>query len=155
VSANDLIVNIPSAHGTTFQVFGDPASQGSKSVINGHTVEGRSTGQRAKLRSWRTAVAEAASTAWDGPPIDGPVSLSVRFVLRRPSGARKGDRWQAKRPDIDKLLRSTLDGLVSSGVIVDDSRIACLTATKTLAYPDRPWTGAQITITPLRHEVSP
>jgi crossover junction endodeoxyribonuclease RusA len=132
---------------TSFQVLGVPAPQGSKTVFNGHVVEGGSTTGRAKHRAWRSAVAEAAHTVHNGAPAyDGPLSVSIKFVLPRPTGAPKKARWQSKRPDLDKLIRATLDGLTDAGMIVDDARIACLTATKTLAFPEQPWTGATVTV---------
>lgn len=137
---------------TVFHVYGVPAPQGSKTVFNGHVVEGGSTTGRAKHKAWRTAVAEAAAEAHgDQDAYDGPLSVSLRFVLPRPQSASKKLRWQAKKPDLDKLIRSSLDGLTDAGVIVDDSRIACISATKTLADPNLPRTGATITITPLDH----
>jgi hypothetical protein len=92
----------------------------------------------------------AGRAAWAGqPPIDGPVHIGIGFVLPRPTGARKSAIWQAKKPDIDKLIRATLDGLTEAGVVVDDARVASLTASKQLSDPADPWTGATIDITPL------
>lgn len=142
--------------GITFQVLGVPAPQGSKTVFNGRPVEGGSKTGREKHRAWRHAVADAAYTLWEGrPPLDGPLALTVRFVMPRPTTARKADRWQYRKPDLSKLLRCTEDALIDAGIVVDDARFACITVTKTLAYPGQPWTGAQITITPLAHEVQP
>lgn len=136
-----------------FRVLGVPAPQGSKTVFNGHPVEGASKTGRANVKAWRQAVAETAHEVWDGrPPINGPVSLSVRFVLPRPKAAPKKARWQASRPDLDKLLRSTCDALKTAGVYTDDGRVSCITCTKVLAAVDYPWTGATITIHPLAHE---
>jgi crossover junction endodeoxyribonuclease RusA len=41
-------------------------------------------------------------------------------------------------PDIDKVLRSTLDALVQAAVIVDDSRVQSVDARKLYATTDRP-----------------
>lgn len=61
----------------TFEVLGTPTPQGSKTRMpNGAMVEGRSAGQRAMHRSWRTAVAEAARDVADGAaPLTGPLVL--------------------------------------------------------------------------------
>lgn len=140
----------------TFRVLGLPAPQGSKTVYNGRPVEGGSQTGRENVKAWRNVVAETAHEVWAGrPPIDGPVSLSIKFVMPRPKAAPKKNRWHASRPDLDKLLRSTKDALKTAGVYTDDGRVACVTMTKTLATVDYPWTGATITICPLAHEHIP
>lgn len=137
----------------TFQVIGLPAPQGSKTVFNGHPVEGGSKTGRENVKAWRQAVAETAHEVWDGrPPINGPVALDVRFILPRPKSAPKRNRWHASRPDLDKLLRATKDALKTAGVYTDDGRVASVSMTKTLAAVDYPWTGATITIYELAHE---
>lgn len=142
---------------TTFRVLGVPAPQGSKRaiVIKGRPVllDGSSDTGKDATKAWRQAVAETALEVWAGrPPIDGPVALSVKFVLPRPKSAAKKNRWHATRPDLDKLLRATCDALKTAGVYTDDGRVACVTMTKTLAAVDYPWTGATITVYRLHHE---
>lgn len=138
---------------STFQVFGVPAPQGSKTVFNGRAIEGSSKTGRAKHKTWRADVAWAARAAWTGQPaIDQPCHITINFVLPRPNSARKADTWQAKKPDIDKLARTVLDALSEAGVLVDDARVARLEATKRLADKTDPWTGATITIATLGGE---
>ena len=45
------------------------------------------------------------------------------------------------KPDIDKIVRATLDGLVAGGALRDDSRVASLVAEKLEVDG---WTGARI-----------
>ena len=52
------------------------------------------------------------------------------------------------KPDLDKLIRATLDGLADGGLIVHDQRVAQVTAAKRYAISGEP-TGATITITEL------
>jgi crossover junction endodeoxyribonuclease RusA len=56
--------------------------------------------------------------------------------------------WPDKRPDLDKLQRSTLDALVSAGAIEDDGRVVILYAEK--VFPGMPYAletpGARIRI---------
>lgn len=141
----------------TFRVLGVPAPQGSKrAVVIGKravVIDGSSDTGKAATKEWRQAVADTAHEVWAGrPPLNGPVSLSVRFILPRPKSAARKHRWHCSRPDLDKLLRSTKDALKTAGVYTDDGRVACVTVTKTLAAVDYPWTGATITIHPLAHE---
>ena len=127
----------------TIDVSGEPASQGSHSVINGRIVQVNST----KHKKWRNAVAFAAldlvTDGWE--LIDEPVELTVIFYLPRPKSVL--DRaYPAVMPDLDKLVRAVGDSL--SGVVyVDDSRIISLTAKK--LYADDRGPGAVIRVNTL------
>lgn len=128
------------------RVIGVPAPQGSKTRMpNGAMVEGGSTVGRAKHRAWRTAVAEAA-VGQVAEPLDGPLHLTVEFWMPRPA-SRKRDVWADRKPDLDKLLRCTLDGLTDGGLIRDDARVTRIVATKQLADS---WTGATMRVQPCR-----
>lgn len=125
-------------------VYGMPAPQGSKRHVGG----GRMIESSAKVRPWRAlvtaaAVDAAAACGWSPDP-GTPLALEVTFTLPRPrahfrTGAHDRElRFGAPtvpgvRPDLDKLLRSTLDALTDSGVISDDSRVVTITAAK--VYP--------------------
>jgi crossover junction endodeoxyribonuclease RusA len=125
------------------EVFGDPASQGSHSVINGRIVQVNS----GKHKRWRNAVVFAAldliPEGWE--PIDSPVELSVIFYLPRPKTATR--EFPSVMPDLDKLIRSVGDSLTTAGIYVDDSRIVRLTATK--VYADHRSPGALIRVNTL------
>ena len=126
----------------TFDVSGEPASQGSHSVIHGRIVQVNS----AKHKRWRNAVAFAALdlVGNDWELIDEPVELSVIFYLPRPKTATR--EFPAVMPDVDKLLRAVFDSL--SGVIyLDDSRIIRATAQK--LYADDRGPGALIRVNTL------
>jgi crossover junction endodeoxyribonuclease RusA len=111
------------------RVYGTPGPQGSKKHVGG----GRMVESSKKVGPWREAVTTAAQMAGvAGLRLDGPLLLRVEFVLRRPKshyttkGALKPDApyWVTTTPDLDKLLRSTKDGLVQAGVICDDKLVA-------------------------------
>lgn len=121
-----------------FFVAGTPAPQGSKRHVGG----GRMIESSKKVKPWREAVARVASAHLLDEPLDGHLRVIIRFELPAPMKSRFGNR-PAGPPDIDKLVRSTLDGLTTSRLIVDDARIVALTATKHWAS-DVP--GAEITI---------
>ena len=126
----------------TIDVSGEPASQGSHSVIHGRIVQVNS----AKHKRWRNAVAFAAldlvTDGWE--LLDEPLELSVIFYLPRPKTATR--EFPAVMPDVDKLLRAVFDSL--SGVIyVDDSRIIRATAQK--LYADDRGPGAVIRLNTL------
>jgi Holliday junction resolvase RusA-like endonuclease len=118
----------------TITVYGIPGPQGSKRFI-GQSKSGRGIliESSAKVRPWREAVKYAAITQMD-KGVTGPVMVHLIFTLPRPKSAPKKKRtWPDRRPDLDKLCRSTLDALVSVGAIDDDSRVVYLHAEKT--YP--------------------
>lgn len=130
-----------------FDVVGLPAPQGSKRHVgNGVMVESSK-----KVQPWRDAVAWATreAIAAGGPTFQsGPVAITVSFRLPMPRSRRRVDRdrgwrWADKRPDLDKLLRSTLDGLTAGGAFGDDCQVVRVTAEKIEVLE---WTGASITI---------
>jgi Holliday junction resolvase RusA-like endonuclease len=128
----------------TIDVQGDPASQGSHSVINGRIVQVNS----AKHKRWRNAVVFAAldliSEDWE--PIDAPVELSVIFYLPRPKTVL--DRpLPSVMPDLDKLIRAVADSLTDAKIYADDSRIVRITAQK--VYADHRGSGALIRVNTL------
>jgi len=130
---------------TTFHVAGVPAPQGSKNAYRrgGRVVLVESS---KKVKPWRAAVAQAATIAYlRTEPIDGPVAVEIDFHLPRPKSLPKRVIWMVKKPDLDKLIRSTLDAL--SGIAyIDDNRVTRIVATKTYAASPED-AGATITIT--------
>ena len=136
-------------NGVTFEVRAVPAPQGSKNQWGAESS--------AKVRPWREAVRTEAAAAMrdtNHPPLAGPVAVVVTFFLPRPKAhyGAKGLKTTApvtcaKRPDLDKLLRSTLDALTAAGVHGDDSQVVHLTGAK--MYADPAPVGAVITVRPL------
>lgn len=126
------------------EAFGEPASQGSHSVINGRIVQVNSS----KHKKWRNAVVFAALDliGEDWEPIDEPVELSVIFYLPRPKTVQDR-KYPSVTPDLDKLVRAVADSLTDAGIYADDSRIIRLTATK--LYADDRGTGALIRVNTL------
>jgi crossover junction endodeoxyribonuclease RusA len=129
----------------TIDVSGDPASQGSHSVIHGRIVQVNS----AKHKKWRNAVAFAALdlVGNDWELIDEPIKLSVIFYLPRPKTATR--ELPAVMPDLDKLIRSVGDSLTGT-IIRDDSRIVIIQAQK--VYADKRGTGALIHVSSVEND---
>lgn len=139
--------------GYRFVVYGTPAPQGSKrGFYNQKTKRVNIVEDSKRVRPWKEAVKEMALSARGlteddslADPIAGPVVVSVRFYLPRPrshfgTGRNAGTvkasapTFPAVVPDLDKLVRSTLDALTEAGLIVDDKQIVGLNAIK--RYPD-------------------
>lgn len=122
------------------EIVGLPAPQGSKRVfinkVTGRPVMKESSDK--KVDAWREAIGYAVRDYLErlpAPPMAGP--LAVRLSFRFPTVASAPYRyWHSVRPDIDKITRSTLDGLTFSGLIVDDSVISKLSVMKRYVVAD-------------------
>lgn len=130
-----------------FRVIATPAPQGSffAMIVAGRP---RIIADNKATAPWRRAVVTAAKNAQratDWLPLNGPVRVELVFLLDRPKSVKRP--LPQTRPDIDKLARSTLDALQSSGVIVEDGRVADLVLSK--RYADGVPAGCQIRITDL------
>lgn len=126
-------------------VYGDPAPQGSKRVINGRLIEASS----AKLKKWRKAI-ETTCQPYATENIHlGAIRLEVDFFLPRPKSVPfKKRAFPIVPPDLDKLLRGVGDGIGQSGMIWgDDSQVTEIAARK--FYDDERPSGAVIRIIPL------
>ena len=118
-------------------VHGIPAPQGSKRHVGG----GRMIESSKAVGPWREAVRAETQRQHGGDPLDGPLHVSLTFALPRPKGhfgahgrlRPSAPRWPAVKPDLDKLVRSTLDGVVAGGGMVEDSRVVSLNVTKAYA----------------------
>ncbi|MEZ7005611.1 RusA family crossover junction endodeoxyribonuclease [Streptomyces sp. AD55] len=130
----------------TIVVHGRPAPQGSKKYA-GHrrnSASGRISAvlveQSKRVKPWRALVTKAAMDAMLdahlADPLDGPLEAEIIFTVRKPASAPKRRRtWPTTRDsgDLDKLLRSTFDGIADAQAVADDARIIRVTATK--AFP--------------------
>jgi crossover junction endodeoxyribonuclease RusA len=98
------------------------------------------------LGAWRSAIADEARDAIGSAALlEGPVRVSIAFVLPRPgahyhtplhgAGIREtAPVWHSKRPDVDKLARAALDAI--TGVLIrDDSQVASLRVDKRYEGP--------------------
>ena len=146
------------------RVWGIPAPQGSKSVrgyVAGRAILGESS---KAVAPWRVDVRAATQNQYTGAVIDAPVSICATFLFARPKGhygsGKNADRLKPSAPrhltsvrhgDLDKLLRSTFDGLSQSaggGLITDDSLIVEVMANKRYVE-DGELPGACLTVTKL------
>lgn len=129
-----------SAHIT---VYGIPAPQGSKR----HVGRGIMIESSKKVKPWREAVKWAIfeKLGPDFETISGPVVVSIEFQLPKPKSSPKKRLHPDSKPDIDKLIRSTLDAITESSVIEDDARVVRLQSSKVFCGAgDKP--GASIKV---------
>jgi Holliday junction resolvase RusA-like endonuclease len=124
----------------SLSVTGDPASQGSHSVINGRIVQVNGL----KHKAWRKAIVQVAintlPSGW--VPIDEPCELIVAFYLPKPKTVTRS--LPSVSPDLDKLVRAVGDSLTDSGVVADDSRIVRISARKLYAEGIQPGATIQV-----------
>ena len=134
-----------------FEIKGiEPAPQGSKR----HVGNGRMIEASTKVKPWRFAVSQAALES-DYELTDRPVMAQITFMFSRPKSHynSKGELkktapfYKSTKPDLDKLCRSTLDG-ITNVLIKDDSQVVNLMCCKVYANEGE-LPGALITINAL------
>lgn len=121
---------------STFRFFaaGIPAPKGStRAFIRGGRAV--TTHDCAKTKPWQAVIAYAAQAA-GVTPMDGPLEIGLEFYLPRPAShfGKRGlrpsaPRWPGVKPDLDKLIRASLDALSGVGY-GDDARIVRVEAEK-------------------------
>lgn len=131
VQPHGMAVELPDPPDVELIVIGEPGPQGSKSQDR----HGRMFEACKKVKPWREAVAWAARAAMgDRPPLTGPLRCEMIFTLPKPASApKRRQTWPDRKPDIDKLARSTGDALTTARVWEDDARVVELVAAK--RYP--------------------
>ena len=114
----------------SFFVDGIPAPQGSK---NGFVKSGRvvMVESSKKVKPWREAVARETELAMNRHMQimwTEPLEVSLVFYLPKPKTVTR--EFPSVKPDLDKLIRSTFDGMTTGGLYVDDALVIAVTATK-------------------------
>ena len=141
---------------SSFYAVGRPAPKGSYTAIQ--TRRGQHFLPQSRYeKPWRLAVKDRAR-AWqiqhreNSYPSTESLTVHLTFFLDPPKRMPRGRRHPVVPPDLDKLARSTLDGLVDSGLIPDDKQVIKLVAKKLYAdYPSHPQ-GCWIEIQPYQEE---
>lgn len=122
------------------------APQGSHRQGFGKSV--RETNPRTE--PYRQAVADACERwiedfglPWD--PFDGYLECLMVFHMPPPPKSAPDRRWPNTVPDLDKLIRSTFDGITRGKLWKDDARVVRVAAEKVHA-PTLEETGVQIVV---------
>ena len=105
-----------------FTVEGKPVPQGSMKVINGHVLHARGS----ELIYYRSAIAMEASRHFK-EKIEGAVRIEIGFSLEKPKTVNR--TYPTKPPDLDKLIRSVLDGLTGVAY-TDDGQVVEIVCNK-------------------------
>lgn len=128
----------------SFYIHGEPAPQGSKTAkcINGRAVMWESS---KKVKLWRQLVdfqtkVEIHNNKWE--QIDDPISIELVFGLPKPKSVKRD--LPSVKPDLDKLIRSTCDGLKTGGLFTDDALIVQIISAK--KYMDKEFIGCLVKV---------
>lgn len=128
-------------------IDGVPEPAGSPKVIR---IKGRPAIVWQQGVKWkRRVVKQTAEQLPDTLPILGPVRVECVFVMPKP----KKPMFQvpATKPDIDKLLRSTLDGL--SGLAYEDDARIIEVYSRVEYQGEEAWTGCRIRVTGVQKSI--
>jgi crossover junction endodeoxyribonuclease RusA len=142
----------------SFFVPGIPATAGSKNGFYNKKI-GRVIMAPAnkKQKPWMSHVQACALEVYNGPPIDGPIKLSIVFIMPRPKGHFGTGKYSSRvkenapfyptsKPDATKMLRAVEDAL--TGVVwKDDSQVVHIDVCKLYTSKDFRTPGAEIIIT--------
>jgi Holliday junction resolvase RusA-like endonuclease len=89
---------------------------------------------------WREAVCAGIRGMIDASDaLEGPVYLALHFMLARPKGHLGSDgspkAWAplyvASKPDLDNLVKATMDAMTEAGVWLDDKQVVIFEVAKT------------------------
>lgn len=129
----------------SFHVTGLPAPKGSKNLgAHGNLYESSKA-----VKPWQDSVIAAVLTQTRrnlAHLIDCAACVDIDFHLKKPQRVRDDHTLPVTKPDIDKLVRSTLDGLVLARLLDDDALVTDLHVKKRYTSQYFPEPGASIRV---------
>ena len=132
----------------TFSMVGIPRGKGTaRAAVRGRFATIYSDPKTRKYESSVAAVAKALMG--ERAPLEGPLSLSVRFRLPVPASTSKraraamlaGEMAPTKKPDLSNLLKAIEDGM-NGIVFVDDAQI--VRGFQTKIYAEQPGVDVRV-----------
>ena len=134
-----------------FTIPGDPRGKGRPRASTRHGFIRMHTDP--KTVAYEGLISLQATLAMRGrPAIEGPVEVRIRAYYRIPKSASKNDALMMaqgfitpanKKPDIDNVAKSVMDGCSKGLCFKDDTQVVTLTCTK--RYCDNPRVEVSIT----------
>lgn len=98
------------------------------------------TPAKAPVNAFKASIVQAATEAYSGAPLEGPICLTIRFVMPRPKAMIWKKRampraWHITKPDLDNLEKALKDAL--KGVTWrDDAQVCRVSKEKVYASGD-------------------
>lgn len=147
-----------------FTVWGEPVPQGSMVALMSATVRRPmlKASNEKELNAWRRDVTKAAKAAIAQSPsarrplLDGPLAVRMVFTFDQPKTVKR--TMPCVRPDVDKTLRSCLDGCTDADIWPDDGRVVEALARKVYVGHDPealPRPGVRIAIWTISEAAQP
>jgi crossover junction endodeoxyribonuclease RusA len=129
------------------EVVGTPAPQGSKR----HVGKGVMVESSEAVASWRDSVAMQVRSEMNhdrhpGFGVHVPVEVSLLFRMQRPVTLPRRVQRHVRKPDLDKLVRATMDGLVVAGLLADDAQVWAMPRTYKVYRQPHEDTGCLIVV---------
>ncbi len=152
VEDSDLHQDPEEANRISFFVSGDPIPKGSmKSYYVKSMKRIVTTNANPNTSTWQQRIAYEAQRANESRRVvfyscdsNCGYEVETEFRFARPKSLPKKHRLNTKRPDLDKLIRTVLDGLASQ-IIYDDSQVVSVKASKRYVVEGET-PGVQITV---------
>ena len=131
-----------------FTVPGQPVAKARPKFVRTPTGGRAIPGKRSKAFEARVAVCvQTTRRRWGRIPVAPkgvPIRVDIVAIFKRPN-SQQGSKHppgllpRGKRPDLDNVIKSTLDGINRSGVIWDDdAQVQCIRAEQYYAEKEQP-----------------
>ena len=130
-----------------FSVVGSPVPKSRPRVVTKGKRRFAYTPKRVK--AWENVIREEAEKHFDRP-FDGPVVVSIVFLMPRPK-SRRLDFWVSTTPDLDNLEKSVLDAL-NEVAYCDDRQVVVKSSSKRYVQREEP--GVQVVVTAITDQRS-
>lgn len=115
-------------------ILGEPVGKGRPRFSVDEDTETVRVRTPKKTKKWEEHAEWILRNVWRGAPaLSCPVRVVVRAVYSRPERLdRKKDPdcrlWKVGKPDIDNVVKATLDAMVNASILVDDTQVVRLEA---------------------------
>ena len=92
------------------------------------------------VNAFKASIRLAASQVYQGPPLEGPLSVTLTFIFPRPASMQwkkqpQPRAWHMKRPDAENVIKAFLDSLTGT-IWRDDAQVSFLQVSKVIASGD-------------------
>ena len=149
-----------------FHVMGDPIAQPRPRARYFAKLGRAGVYNPSNADQWKAQVKAVAEREKPSQPFEGPLKLSVTFVMFRPSshfgtGKNREKLKPAKayyhhrqKPDIDNLVKALMDAMEDAGIWLDDAQVSHIEMRKVWVRPSSK-IGAYVTVEEIKDDRIP